>query len=149
MVRLTADPRDVNLVAGWSPANPNERSWIGVELSYGNGFLERLEHRKQFKINASKLFTLGHHDLTIYGIGYHGFPYLPGLVSTTIRVPGDTIDPRQSEEASSGILIANDVWHLTADRQFQLSGYFRTYNLDVRPNFGDGLIRQSEFLHGH
>ncbi len=145
MVRVTADPRDVNLVAGWSPANPKERSWIGVELSYGNGFLERLEHRKQFKINASKLFTLGHHDLTIYGIGYYGFSYLPGLVPIGVRVPGDTIDPRQSEEASSGILIANDVWHLTADRQLQLSGYFRTYNLDVRPNFGDGLIRQSEF----
>jgi hypothetical protein len=29
-------------------------------------------------------------------------------------------------------------------RQFQFSGFYRYYVLDVRPNFGDGLIRQSE-----
>jgi hypothetical protein len=38
----------------------------------------------------------------------------------------------------------NDVWHLTDHRQFQFSGFYRYYTLDVRPNFGDGLIRQSE-----
>ena len=38
----------------------------------------------------------------------------------------------------------NDIWHLTENRQFQFSGFYRYYTLDVRPNFGDGLIRQSE-----
>src|SRR5205814_1978696 len=41
-------------------------------------------------------------------------------------------------------LIFNDVWHLTTRRQLQFSGFYRYYTLDVRPNFGDGLIRQSE-----
>ena len=58
--------------------------------------------------------------------------------------PNDTIDNRQHEETSNGLVILNDVWHLTEHRQLQISGYYRHYLLDVRPNFGDGLIRQSE-----
>jgi len=144
MVRFTADAHDANIVAGWSPASPETRAWVGLELSFGNGFLARPERRKQYKLNGSRVFQFGRHDLTVYGIGYHGFSYLPGLAPIDVRVPGDTIDPRQSEEASSGIAIVNDVWRLTPTRQLQFSGYFRNYYLDVRPNFGDGLIRQSE-----
>ena len=144
MIRLTADYRDVDLVAGWSPANPATKGWIGFELSYGNGFLDRLEHRKQYKINASRVFTMGKHDLTVYGIGYYGFSFLPGLAPIDVPVPGDTIDTRQKEKAASAIFIANDVWHLSPSREIQFSGYFRTYSLDVRPNFGDGLLRQTE-----
>ncbi len=95
-LRLTGDYRDLNLVGGWSPGNPSNRAWIGAEISLGNGYLARLEHRKQYKGNVSKVFTFGKHELTA---------------------------PR---------------------RQFQFSGYYRYYTLDVRPNFGDGLIRQSE-----
>ncbi|MBI3940159.1 MAG: TonB-dependent receptor [Acidobacteria bacterium] len=145
LVRLTADYRDMNLVAGWSPADPGIKEWIGVEASFGNGFLDRLEHRKQFKANISRSLSLEKHDLALYGIGYSGFSYLPGLSPIKARVPGDTYDWRQKEEASSGIVIATDLWHLTSTRELQFSGYFRTYSLDVRPNFGDGLIRQSEF----
>ncbi|MCU1263389.1 MAG: hypothetical protein JWO80_6274, partial [Bryobacterales bacterium] len=144
MVRLTMDSRDLNLVTGWSPRNPSDKAWIGLELSYGNGFLKRLEHRQQYKVNASKVFTLGKHDLTVYGIGYYGFAYQPGLIPVDVPTPDDTYDPRQREETSNGALIVNDVWHLTNQRQFQFSGFYRYYNLDVRPNFGDGLIRQSE-----
>jgi hypothetical protein len=144
MVRLSADYRDVNLVAGWSPSNPANKAWIGLEVSYGNGFLQRLEHRKQYKGNVSKVFTLGKHDFTIYGIGYYGFAYQPGLIPIDASVPDDTIDPRQREETSNGALILNDVWHLTDRRQLQFSADYRYYTLDVRPNFGDGLIRQSE-----
>jgi hypothetical protein len=32
--RLTADPRGIDLVSGWSPANPNRRGWVGLELSF-------------------------------------------------------------------------------------------------------------------
>ncbi|MDQ6759265.1 MAG: hypothetical protein M3Z32_05280, partial [Acidobacteriota bacterium] len=144
MARITADYRDLNLVAGWSPKNRANKSWVGLEISYGNGFLERLEHRKQYKGNVSKVFTLGKHELTAYGIGYFGSAFQPGLIPIDTHVANDTIDSRQSEETSNGALILNDVWHLSDRRQLQLSGFYRYYTLDVRPNFGDGLIRQSE-----
>jgi hypothetical protein len=142
--RLSADYRDVNLVAGWSPADPADKFWVGFEASYGNGFLQRLEHRKQYKGNVSKVFTLGKHELTVYGVGYDGFAYQPGLIPIDADVPDDTIDARQREETSNGALILNDVWRLNDRQQIQLSGFYRYYTLDVRPNFGDGLIRQSE-----
>jgi hypothetical protein len=144
LFRLTADYRDVNLVTGWSPADPGNKAWIGLEVSFGNGYLERLEHRKQYKANVSKVFTLGKHDLTVYGIGYYGFAFQPGLIPINTSVPNDTYDARQNEETSNGSLILNDIWHLTQNRQLQFSGFYRYYTLDVRPNFGDGWIRQSE-----
>ena len=144
LFRLTADYRDVNLVTGWSPANPANKAWVGLELSFGNGYLKRLEHRKQYKGNVSKVFNFGKHDLTVYGIGYYGFAFQPGLIPINTSVPNDTYDARQQEETSNGSLILNDVWHLTQNRQLQFSGFYRYYTLDVRPNFGDGWIRQSE-----
>jgi len=144
IVRLTTDYRDVNLVTGWSPQDPSNKLWFGLELSYGNGFLERLEHRRQYKGNVSKVFPFGKHDLTVYGIGYYGFAFQPGLIPINTNVPDDTIDARQREETSNGALILNDVWHLSERSQFQVSGFYRYYTLDVRPNFGDGWIRQSE-----
>ncbi len=147
MIRLTGDYRDLNLVTGWSPRDPANRSWVGLEVSYGNGFLERLEHRKQYKGNISKVFDFGRHELTVYGIGYYGFAYQPGLIPIDPRVANDTIDDRQREATSNGAVILNDVWHLTDRSQFQFSGFYRYYTLDVRPNFGDGLIRQSERRH--
>jgi len=144
IIRLTGDYRDVNLVTGWSPTNPANRAWVGAEVSYGNGFLERLEHRKQYKGNLSKVFNFGRHELTVYGIGYYGFAFQPGLIPIDTHVADDTIDPRQREETSNGAVIFNDVWRLTEKRQFQFSGFYRYYTLDVRPNFGDGLIRQRE-----
>src|SRR5438128_2730258 len=142
MIRLTGDYRDLNLVTGWSSRDPANKSWVGLEVSYGNGFLERLEHRKQYKGNVSKVFAFGRHELTAYGIGYAGFAYQPGLIPIDTQVAGDTIDARQREETSHGAVILNDVWRLTDHRQFQFSGFYRYYTLDVRPNFGDGLIRQ-------
>ena len=143
-IRLTGDYRDINLVAGWSPANPSNRTWMGAEISFGNGYLDRLEHRKQYKGNISKVFEFGKHELTVCGIGYYGTAFQPGLIPIDTPVPNDTIDARQHEETSNGAIIFNDVWHLTDHRQFQFSGFYRYYTLDVRPNFGDGLIRQSE-----
>jgi hypothetical protein len=54
-VTLTGDYRDLDLVAGWSPENPEVRSWLVVQASYGNGFLDRLEHRQQYKADARDL----------------------------------------------------------------------------------------------
>ena len=144
ILRITGDSRDLNLVTGWSPSNPANRAWVGAEISYGNGYLDRLEHRKQYKGNISKVFNFGKHDLSVYGIGYYGTAFQPGLIPIDRKIPDDTIDFRQHEETSNGAVILNDVWHLNDHRQFQFSGFYRYYTLDVRPNFGGGLIRQSE-----
>ncbi len=88
MVRLTTDYRDVNLVAAWSPRDVSNKEWAGAEVSYGNGFLDRLEHRKQYKGNVSKVFTFGKHSLTVYGIGYYGFAFQPGLIPVGIKTRG-------------------------------------------------------------
>src|SRR5439155_12447473 len=90
------------------------------------------------------LFTSVKHDITVYAIVYYGTAFQPGLIPIDAPTPDDTIDDRQHEETSNGTVIFNDVWHLTEHRQFQFSGFYRYYTLDVRPNFGDGLIRQSE-----
>ncbi len=56
-----------------------------------------------------------------------------------------TIDPRQKDQTHTGELALNDNWHVDSTQQLQFSGFFRTYNLALFSNFGDGLIRQSEF----
>src|SRR5271156_4379841 len=141
-VTLTGDYRDLDLVAGLSP---DSHSWILAQASYGNGFLDRLEHRKQFKINGSRIFEFGNHKLTLFGIGYYGFSYVPGLSPLGVPVPDDTIDPRQKDQTHTAEIVLNDVWSLSNSQQLQLSGFFRSYNLSLFSNFGDGLIRQSEF----
>lgn len=147
---LTGDYRDIDVVTGFSPT---QNSFLAIEASYGNGFLKRLEHRQQYKINTQRLIHLGNHQLTILGIGYYGSSYIPGLVplfsaesedAAAINV-GDTIDPRQKDQTHTGLVALNDAWRLSGAQQLQLSGFFRTYNLALDSNFGQGLIRQSEF----
>ena len=147
---ITGDYRDIDVVAGLNPA-PN--SWIAFEASYGNGFLDRLEHRQQYKFNGERVFNFGQHRLTLFGIAYYGFSYIPGLVpifppnSADANFPnyGDTIDPRQKDQTHTALIAVNDVWQFGKGQQLQLSGFFRTYNLSLFSDFGQGLIRQSEF----
>jgi Carboxypeptidase regulatory-like domain len=139
---LTGDYRDLDVVAGFSP---DIHSWILAQASYGNGFLDRLEHRKQFKINGSRVFEFDNQKLTLFGISYYGFSYVPGLSPLSSPVSDDTIDSRQKDQTHTAEIVLNDVWRLTSSQQLQLSGFFRTYNLSLFSNFGDGLIRQSEF----
>jgi hypothetical protein len=139
---VTGDYRDLDVVAGF---NPDAHSWILAQASYGNGFLERLEHRKQFKVNGFRVFEFGNHKLTLFGTGYYGFSFVPGLVPLGISVPDDTIDPRQKDQTHTAEIVLNDVWRLSGSQQLQLSGLFHTYNLALFSDFGDGLIRQSEF----
>jgi hypothetical protein len=89
------------------------------------------------------------------GLGYYGFFYIAGLrpiygFNSNDAANGwqeypDTIDPRQKDQTHSGLLAVNDVWNLGENQELQFSGFFRTYNLSLFSNFGDGLIRQSEF----
>jgi hypothetical protein len=149
---LTGDQRDITGTAGFSPS---EHSWIAMEVSYGNGFLDRLEHRKQFKLNGGQVFHAGNHTVTLFGIGYYGFSYVAGLspiygFNSVDAANGwtqhpDTIDPRQKDQTHTALIALNDVWKLGENSELQFSGFFRTYNLSLFSDFGDGLIRQSEF----
>src|SRR5579862_8185849 len=149
-VTLTGDYRDAHLAAGFSPGL---QSWLAFEASYGNGFLDRLEHRQQYKFNGERLFEFGAHRLTLFGIGYYGQSYVPGLVPLfaqnandgVFQNYGDTIDPRQKDQTHTALVAVNDAWRVSASQQLQLSGFFRTYNLSLYSDFGQGLIRQSEF----
>jgi hypothetical protein len=149
-ITVTGDYRDVDVVAGFSPS-PD--SWMAFSGSYGNGFLDRLEHRQQYKFNGERVFRAGNHRLTLFGVGYYGFSYVPGLVplfalnssDASFRNYGDTIDPRQKDQTHTALVALNDVWQLGGGQQLELSGFFRTYNLSLFSDFGQGLIRQSEF----
>ncbi len=142
---LTGDYRDADLTAGWSPVNPGTHAWLTIELSYGNGFLDTLEHRQQYKINGYRMYSIGKHKLTLLGIGYFGKSKVPGLVPIDVPNLHDTIDPRQRDQTHTAEIALNDVWQVTPASELQLSSFFRTYNLALFSNFGDGLIRQSEF----
>ena len=149
-IAITTDYRDLDLVGGFSPS---QESWMAFSGSYGNGFLDRLEHRQQYKWNGERLFDVGEHHITLFGIGYYGVSKVPGLVpvfpanSNDSNFPnlGDTIDPRQKEQTHTALVALNDSWQLSSTQQLQLSGFFRTYNLSLYSDFGQGLIRQSEF----
>jgi hypothetical protein len=143
-LQLTGDYRDIDVMAGWSAANPQRVSWLAGEFSAGNGFLDRLEHRQQFKLNSLREFRLGKHQLTLFGIAYKGFSYVPGLLPINVSVPGDTIDNRQSDSTHNLLLAASDNWNFSDKGQLSFSAFFRNYALLLRSNFGDGLIQQSE-----
>ena len=142
--QLTGDYRDGDVIGGWSPANPATNAWIAGEVAFGNGFLERLEHRQQYKLNGLRQFNLGRHELTLFGTGYYGFSYIPGLIPVGLPVAGDTIDNRQLDHTHNFLTIVSDNWKLSQQRQVSFSGFFRNYALTLRSNFGDGLIQQSE-----
>jgi Carboxypeptidase regulatory-like domain len=147
---VTGDYRDIDLVGGFSP---NANSFIALQGSYGNGFLDRLEHRQQYKLNGQRIFHAGDHRITLLGIGYYGFSYVPGLVpifafnqyDAGFANYGDTIDPRQKDQTHTALMALNDAWQFRQNQRLQLSGFFRTYNLSLYSDFGLGLIRQSEF----
>lgn len=149
---VTGDRRDLTGTAGF---DPSASSWVALEGSFGNGFLNRDEHRKQVKINGGEVLRAGNHSISLLGIGYYGFSYLAGLspiygFNSTDSANGwkqylDTIDPRQKDQTHTALFAANDVWRPGEDEEFQFSGFFRTYNLSLYSDFGDGLIRQSEF----
>ncbi len=143
-VQLTGDYRDGDLMGAWAPTNPQINAWIAGEISFGDGFLERLEHRQQYKLNALRQYNPGRHQLTLFGVGYYGFSRIPGLIPIDIPAPDDTIDKRQLDRTYTFLAVATDNWKLSEQRQASFSGFYRSYALNLRSNFGDGLIQQSE-----
>lgn len=144
-LEFSGDLHDYDIVTGWSPGNPQTGAWVGLEIAGGNGVLTFPENRKQYKISGERSFAHGHHQLTLFGAGYYGFSHIPGLVPIDVPVPGDTIDPRQSDLTHTSLFVASDTWQISDKQQLQFSGFFRTYSLRLQSDFGDGLIRQSEF----
>ncbi len=143
--QFTGDGRDFDLVTGWSPRNPQTGAWLGIEIAGGNGLLHLPEHRRQYKINGEHSYSLGRHQLTLFGAGYYGHSRIPGLAPIDVRLPQDTIDPRQSDRTHTSLAAVSDTWQVSEKKQLQFSGFFRTYSLRLVSDFGDGLIRQSEF----
>jgi hypothetical protein len=150
LAALTVDPRNLDVAFAW----PASRSgFLAFEANYGNGYLNRLEHRQQYKFNAQRLIDAGPHTVTLAAFAYYATGHLPGLVPTgsesdlgpLYRNWGDTIDPRQREQTHTTLFAANDLWILPHRQKLQFSGFFRTYNLSLYSDFGAGLIRQSEF----
>jgi hypothetical protein len=144
-VNITTDAHDIDVAVGWSPADPATRTWIAFEAAYGNGFLQTPERRRQYKVNGFHVFDLRTHQLTLFGIGYFGGSRIPGLVPIDVTGLHETIDPRQRDQTHTGAIVANDLWRFSSGSELHLSSFFRTYNLSLYSDFGDGLIRQSEF----
>ena len=143
---LTGDHRDIDLTAGFAPSAPTKKEWLALEANYGNGLMRTLEHRKQFKWNAMRVFNPGNHEITLLSIGYWGQSHEGNLVPIGFGAQlNDTLDPRQKDQTHTGLLAANDQWKVGIRDELGLSGFFRTYNLALFSNFGEGLIRQSEF----
>ncbi len=145
-VTVTGDYRDVDVTAGVAPSDPVKREWLALEANYGNGLLLRLEHRQQYKLNGFRVFDVGRHEVTLFTDGYYGVSHEGNLVPTGYGVQvGDTVDPRQMDQTHTFIVAGNDVWTPGKRDEVSLSGFFRTYNLALFSDFGEGLIRQSEF----
>jgi carboxypeptidase family protein len=143
---LTGDYRDADLTAGFAPADTRKKAWLALEANYGNGLLKDMEHRKQFKLNGIRVFDYGKHEIALLSVGYWGESHEGNLVPLGFGVQvNDTLDQRQKDQTHTGLLAANDQWKVRTGDELAFSGFFRSYNLALFSNFGEGLIRQSEF----
>jgi len=145
-VTLTGDYRDLDMTAGFAPRNPGKKEWAALEANYGNGLLKDMEHRQMYKLNAQRVIEAGKHEITLYSILYWGISREGNLVPIGYGQDlDDTLDPRQKDQTHTALLAADDRWKLGSKDEAAFSGFVRTYNLALFSNFGEGLIRQSEF----
>jgi hypothetical protein len=143
---LTGDYRDLDLTAGFAPSDLSKKEWLALEANYGNGLMGTPEHRQQYKWNAMRVFERGKQEIALLSIGYWGKSHEGNLVPLGLGAQvNDTIDPRQQDQTHTGILAASDRWKVGDNDEINLSGFYRTFNLALFSNFGEGLIRQSEF----
>jgi len=145
-VTLTSDYRDLDMTAGFAPKNAAKKEWVALEANYGNGLLKDLEHRKMYKLNAQRVIDAGQHEITLFGIAYYGVSHEGNLVPIGYgQSLNDTLDPRQQDQTHTALVAVDDHWKLGSKDDVAFSGFARTYNLALFSNFGEGLIRQSEF----
>ena len=139
-LQFSTDTRDSALSAGTGSAN----QWLAAEVLWGNGWLARPEHRQQTKITGLRQWTPTRHTITLLGLGYEGFSHIPGLIPLDVPVPGETVDERQQDFTHTELAALTDTWTPTPHSTLRYGAWARRYGLDLRSNFGDGLIRQSE-----
>ncbi len=145
-ITLTGDYRDLDATLALAPSDPARKEWLALEANYGNGLMLTLEHRRQYKFNGWRVLDAGNHELTLFTDGYYGHSHEGNLVPIGFGVQvRDTVDPRQMDQTHTLILAANDRWKPSTRDEVALSAFFRTYNLALFSDFGEGLIRQSEF----
>jgi hypothetical protein len=145
-VTLSGDYRDIDMTAGFAPENSAKREWVALEVNYGNGLLRDLEHRQMYKLNVQRAVDIGRNQITLFGIAYYGDSHEGNLVPIGYgQELGDTLDPRQKDQTHTALLAVDDRWKLGTKDELAFSGFARTYNLALFSNFGEGLIRQSEF----
>ncbi len=143
---VTGDYRDLDGAVGIAPADAGKKEWLALEGNYGNGLLMTLEHRQQYKLNGFRVFAVGKHEVTLFGLGYYGVSHEGNLVPTGFGSQvNDTVDRRQRDQTHTSMFAANDEWTAGRLDVVAVSGFFRTYNLTLFSDFGEGLIRQSEF----
>jgi hypothetical protein len=143
-LQFATDGKDAGLAAALATHISEHRAWIAAEMLWGNGWLDRPEHRQQFRLTGLNTWTPGRHSVTFLGIGYEGFSHLPGLIPMDCPVPGDTVDERQQDFTHTALVGLADTWVPHEGTVLRTGGFVRRYGLDLRSNFGDGLIRQSE-----
>jgi len=145
-VTLTGDYHDMDMTAGFAPQDSAKKEWLALEANYGNGLLKDLEHRQMYKLNAQRVFDVGRHEITLFGIAYYGLSHEGNLVPIGYGLDfNDTLDARQKDQTHTALLAVDDRWKLGSKDDVAFSGFARTYNLALFSNFGEGLIRQSEF----
>ena len=145
-VTLTGDYRDIDMTAGFAPADPAKREWLALEANIGNGLLKDMEHRQMYKLSAQRVIETGRHEITLFGIAYYGVSHEGNLVPIGFGQDiNDTLDERQKDQTHTVLLAADDRWKLGTKDEADFSGFARTYNLALFSNFGEGLIRQSEY----
>jgi hypothetical protein len=144
-VTVTGDYRDLDMTAGFGPKDLAKQEWVALEANYGNGLLKDFEHRQMFKLNAQRVFDVGQHEITLFGIAYYGVSHEGNLVPIGYGQDlDDTLDPRQKDQTHTALVAADDRWKPGTKDDVAFSGFARTYNLALFSNFGEGLIRQSE-----
>ena len=141
-LEASTNGKDVAVGGTW---HLGSSSWIAGQVLLGNGWLKRPEERQQYKLNALHGWSAGRHDFLFFAAGYYGFSRIPGLIPLDVDVPAGTVDERQADLTHTSMAATVDRWQVTPRRTLTTGAFFRTYSLNLRSNFGDGLIRQSEF----
>ena len=143
-VQVTGDYRDIDLMAGWSPAESANRCMDRGGVFFREWILGSI--RTPATIQGEWTARVQTREQSVDAIRNWLFRLLicAGSNSDQLPVPGDTIDNRQSDTTHNLLVVATDNWKLSEQKQFSFSSFFRNYALQLRSNFGGGLIQQSE-----
>ena len=149
-ITLTGDYRDIDVVTGFSPA---PESFVAVEASYRQWILEetgtpaaiQIERPTHFPPGQSPTYFAGDRILRLLVRAWPGANFSCKPKRCELSQCGGHHRPQAKRPDS--YLARSGERHLAAhwEPATAISGFFRTYNLSLYSDFGQGLIRQSEF----